>query len=530
LVYSGRGDNLRLKFYGLRTGILAQLLFLIIAAMLLVNVTMLNLSQRHLLQCKADAGKLLIRALSLNIGHRLENSTKPLSSVFEDKEIAEQIKGLLSDGGYPHLVLTNSNGDASFTTHPSEEDAGTLLSLSRISIRETEMAVNYRGNAWGVFWLGRQEIAVSGPLMYRGRVIGGAAAGSPLISVYRSLRESERLILLYIILDTMVLGLVGIYLLSRIVVNPIHRLLKITDKYMEGDILPAMPESTSGNEIGSLSRSLNVMLQRLNENKHELKEHISSLEKANTELKLAQNEIIRSEKLASVGRLAAGLAHEIGNPLGIILGYLDLIRKADINEEDKKDFLSRIETEITRINRIIRQLLDFSRPSTGSNVDRNIHDVISDTVNMLRPYPLMEDINIILDLKAKRDMAFSDPSQLQQVFLNILMNSADVLNEGSHAYKDTSKKIVITTENKGDYIEIRFIDNGPGIDDSKIERIFDPFFTTKDPGKGTGLGLYVSYVIIEAQGGKIRAESAKDEGMSIIINLPIHDDPTQGVA
>jgi signal transduction histidine kinase len=299
---------------------------------------------------------------------------------------------------------------------------------------------------------------------------------------------------------------------------------------MAGDILPTIPEATSGNEIGNLSRSLNIMLQRLNQNKQELKEHISSLEKANEELKHAQNEIIRSEKLASVGRLAAGLAHEIGNPLGIILGYLDLIRKADINEEDKKDFLSRIEAEITRINRIIRQLLDFSRPSTGCNEDRSIHDIITDMVNMLRPYPLMEDIKIILDLKAERDMAFSDPSQLQQVFLNIIINAADVLNDSLHTNMDSSKKIIITTENIDDYIKIRFIDNGPGIDGDKIERIFDPFYTTKDPGKGTGLGLYVSYMIIEALGGKIRAESAKGEGMSIVIDLPIHKSQTQGVS
>ena len=445
-----RGDHLRLKFYGLRTGILAQLLFLIIAAMLLVNITMLSLSQRHLLQCKADAGKLLIHALSLNLGQLQENAEKPLSSLF-DKEIQEQTRGLLSDGEYPYLVLTDSNGDAFFSTSLPEEDAGTLLNLSRISIREKVLSVNYRGNTWGVFWLGRQEIAVSGPLVYRGKVIGAAAVCSPLNQIYRSLRESERLVLSYIILDTIVLGLVGIYLLSRMVVNPIHRLLKITDKYMAGDMLPNIPEATSGNEIGNLSRSLNIMLQRLNQNKQELKEHISSLEKANTELKQAQNEIIRSEKLASVGRLAAGLAHEIGNPLGIILGYLDLIRKADIIEEDKRDFLNRIEAEITRINRIIRQLLDFSRPSTGCNEDRSIHDIIADIVNMLRPYPLMEDIEIILDLKAERDMAFSDPDQLQQVFLNIIINAADVLNDNSHTYGGSSKKIMITTENKDNY-------------------------------------------------------------------------------
>jgi two-component system, NtrC family, sensor kinase len=521
LDYSDRGYKLKLKFYGLRTGILAQLLFLIIAAMLLVNVAMLSLSQRHLLQCKADAGKLLIRSLGFNVGHTLKYTETNINTVFKDDNIIKQADDLLSSGGYHGLVLTDLSG-AVFYPAQSSTDISELASLARISLHETEMSTNYRGNTWGVFWLGKKEVIVSGPLTYQGNIIGGAAISSPLDSVYKSLRESERLVLLYIILDTLVLGIVGIYLLSRIVVNPIHRLLKITDRYMAEDMPPAIPED-SGNEIGSLSRSLSIMLQRLDENKQALKGHILSLEKANAELKQAQNEVIRSEKLASVGRLAAGLAHEIGNPLGIILGYLELIKKEDVQEEEKRDFLSRIESEITRINIIIRQLLDFSRPSQMGIEEHSVHNILTDTVNMLRPYPLMEDIHIELDLKAGRDTVCSDSGQLRQVFLNIIMNAADVLNEHACAPSSSSKEIIIATGNNEDHIEIKFTDNGPGIDQDKIERIFDPFFTTKEPGKGTGLGLSVSYMIIESLGGKIRAESIKDKGASIIVNLPIHD-------
>jgi two-component system NtrC family sensor kinase len=265
------------------------------------------------------------------------------------------------------------------------------------------------------------------------------------------------------------------------------------------------------------------MLQRLDENKKELKRHISSLEKANLELKQAQNEIIRSEKLASVGRLAAGIAHEIGNPLGIILGYLELIRKEDVNDEEKGDFLNRVESEITRINVIIRQLLDFSRPSSGNKKENRIHEIIADTINMLNLHPLMDGINLQLDLKAERDTVVSDSSQLQQVFLNIIMNAADVLKDEGHAGNFSSNEILIVTDNITDSIEIRFIDNGPGIEEDRIQRVFDPFYTTKEPGRGTGLGLSVSYMIIEAQEGTIRAESIKGSGTSIIINLPVHN-------
>jgi two-component system NtrC family sensor kinase len=513
---------LRLPFYGLRTGILAQLLFLIIAAMLLVNVAMLNLSQRDLLQSKAEAGKVLIHALGLNIGLHIDTADKDLNDFFLNRKIKKDIDSLLSKGGYPNLLVTDMHGNLSFSTYSSEEDGKVLLSMARISVQEQEISVNYMGSSWGVFWLGKKYIVVSGPLMYRGASIGGATITSSLDPIYKSLRATEKLVLFYIILDTIILALVGIYLLSRIVVNPIHRLLRLTDRYRDEDVLPSIPED-SGNEIGNLSRSLSIMLQRLDENKKELKRHISSLEKANLELKQAQNEIIRSEKLASVGRLAAGIAHEIGNPLGIILGYLELIRKEDVNDEEKGDFLNRVESEITRINVIIRQLLDFSRPSSGNKKENRIHEIIADTINMLNLHPLMEGINLQLDLKAERDTVVSDSSQLQQVFLNIIMNAADVLKDEGHAGNFSSNEILIVTDNITDSIEIRFIDNGPGIEEDRIQRVFDPFYTTKEPGRGTGLGLSVSYMIIEAQEGTIRAESIKGRGTSIIINLPVHN-------
>jgi two-component system, NtrC family, sensor kinase len=497
--------------------------------MLLVNVVMLNLSQRNLLQSKADAGKILINALALDIGHHIDSTNRPLNSLFQDPETGKEIGDLLAKGGYPYMVITDINGNASFSTPLSDEDNKILLNLARISLQETGMSVTYRGNTWGIFWLNNKAIAVSGPLMYRGTPIGGASISSSLDSIYKSLRESQKLVIFYIILDTIVLALVGIYLLSRIVVTPIHRLLKMTEKYREEDILQPMPED-NGNEIGNLSRSLSTMLQKLDENKKELKRHISSLERANIDLKQAQDKVIRSEKLASVGRLAAGIAHEIGNPLGIILGYLELIRKGEITDDEKRDFLNRVESEITRINSIIRQLLDFSRPSTGNNEENRIHEIIADTVNLMNPHPLMEGINIRLDLKAEKDTAFADSNQLQQVFLNIIMNAADVLKDYDPVRNHPSNDILITTDNRGDSIEIRFIDNGPGIEEDRIQHIFDPFYTTKDPGRGTGLGLSVSYMIIESQGGSIRAESVRDKGTSIIINLPVYDSQHQGDA
>jgi two-component system NtrC family sensor kinase len=285
-------------------------------------------------------------------------------------------------------------------------------------------------------------------------------------------------------------------------------------------MVPALPES-SKDEIGDLTRSLSHMLRRLDENKRDLQSHISSLEKANQELRQAQDEIIRSEKLASVGRLAAGIAHEIGNPIGIILGYLDLLNSGDVTEAEKKDFLKRIESEITRVNRIIRQLLDFSRPSSGEPEKTRVHDLVTMTLGMLEPQPMMEGIRTGLELKAQKDTVLADPNQLQQVFLNIIMNAADALTGGKG--EGAPRQLTIRSETIGGSIELRFSDNGPGIPEKELLRIFDPFYTTKEPGKGTGLGLSVCYRIVEGLGGSIRAESKSGEGMTIIVSLPVYD-------
>jgi signal transduction histidine kinase len=321
-------------------------------------------------------------------------------------------------------------------------------------------------------------------------------------------------------LDALILAVVGIYLLSRIVVKPIQRLLKLTAGYKEGDLIPSIAES-SRDEIGRLTRSMNIMLKRLDDNKRELKDHISSLEKANRDLQQAQNEIIRSEKLASVGRLAAGIAHEIGNPIGIILGYLELINKNESTEDEKKDFLNRIQSEITRVNQIIRQLLDFSRPSNGEPEETHIHELIKNTVNILTPQPVMGAIRIDYQLEATSDEIIADPNQLQQVFLNVILNAADSLagKENAEA-KDLGKVLTILSVDAGDAMELRFEDNGSGMSEEELVQMFDPFYTTKEPGEGTGLGLSVCYRIVEGLGGTIRAEGVKGQGTTIIITLP----------
>ncbi len=517
---------MNLPSFGLRAGILAQLIFLIIAAMLLVNVAMLDFYKRDLIKAKVETGKVLIQALGQNT-RRLTEYRQGLSKELElDAGFKRDVSELLSNAGFSGITLVDHNGDPAFTANLSAEKARLSLTLARAAMGGTEPSVTYHGIAWGVLWLDKREMNISSPLLFNGKSLGGITIAASLLPTYRLIRESEKLVLLYIVLDAIILALVGIYLLSRIVVKPIYRLLRMTEGYKDGDMIPPL-QGAPRNEIGDLSRSLSIMLHRLDDNKKELKRHISSLEEANRKLRDAQKEIIRSEKLASVGRLAAGIAHEIGNPIGIILGYLQLLREEHITDQEREDFIKRVETEITRVNRIISQLLDFSRPSSGKKEENGVHELIMDTINMLKPQSVMSKIEVNPQFRASSDRVTADPGQLRQVFLNIILNAADAL-AGDQIKKGQAREINIATDNlENSLIEIRFTDNGPGMDEKELIHIFDPFFTTKEPGRGTGLGLSVCYRIVEEYGGEIMAESAPGKGMTIIVDLPLYRKETE---
>ena len=511
---------MKFPVYSLRTGILAQLTFLIIAAMLLINVVMVKFAERDLTQERLHTGRLLIRAVEQNLGPLLAGKTKKITEADLDFDFRKAVSRMLGDSGFSDILIINQEGNKIFTTdYSSEADEQGLVS-AREALSTGIWSHHFSGTAWSVIWLSKSDVRISAPLSMDGRLLGAIALSGSLLPLYETLRSSQVVILFYILMDTVILVLVGYVLLSRIVVKPIDKLLAMTGAYKDGFMVPALPES-SKDEIGDLTRSLSHMLRRLDENKRDLQSHISSLEKANQELRQAQDEIIRSEKLASVGRLAAGIAHEIGNPIGIILGYLDLLNSGDVTEAEKKDFLNRIESEITRVNRIIRQLLDFSRPSSGEPEKTRVHDMVKVTLSMLEPQPMMEGIRTGLELKAQKDTVLADPNQLQQVFLNIIMNAADALTGGKG--EGTLRQLTIRSERIGGSIELRFSDNGPGIPQKELLRIFDPFYTTKEPGKGTGLGLSVCYRIVEGLGGTIRAESKTGEGMTIIVSLPLYD-------
>jgi signal transduction histidine kinase len=233
-----------------------------------------------------------------------------------------------------------------------------------------------------------------------------------------------------------------------------------------------------------------------------------------------------------VGRLSAGIAHEIGNPIGIVIGYLELLKQEDIAGRERDEYIHRTEAEIERINTIIRQLLEISRPSCSDRTAVSVHQLIRDTAAVLRVQPLIAKIELLLKLAAEDDTVLADSNQLRQVFLNLIINAADAVSvEGG----DTGGKLEIATALETDAdpdtkspaacLKIMFIDDGPGIAEENLDNIFDPFFTTKDPGRGTGLGLSVSFMIVESLGGTLTVTSEAGRGTTMKISLPLYNGP-----
>ena len=512
---------MQIPFYSLRTGILAYLALLIICAMILINIVMVKFSERDLIRARLSNGRLILHTLEQKAGLQTTRSNESWNKLSSNPRFKKDIEKLLNTGGYSGVLIIDRSGNRAFSSGEWGKMEKAAFSLSREALLTKNTLSAFSGHTWGVIWLARERINIAGPLIYEGNILGAAAISASLVPLYQEMRESEKIILFYILLNTMLLVLVGFYLLSRTVVKPIQRLLRVTEQFKEGEPLPSIQDS-SRNEIGRLSRSLTLMLKRLEENKEELRDHISSLEKANLEIKKAQEEIVRSEKLASVGRLAMGVAHEIGNPLGIVLGYLELLREKDLSRAEKRDFLDRIESEITRISQIIRQLLDFSKPTSGKQKQVNIHNIIRETLDMLSPQPMLTHIKINPDFQAAEEITSTDPDQLRQVFLNVIMNAAHaMIRDKDSTEKDFENTLSIKTLDTEGWIELRFEDTGPGISEEDLRHIFDPFYTTKDPGQGSGLGLSVCYMIMERLGGSIRAESTLGQGATIIIKIPL---------
>jgi two-component system, NtrC family, sensor kinase len=345
------------------------------------------------------------------------------------------------------------------------------------------------------------------------------------ISLESLRKKSNEYRLQFIVLTCLLLLLIGVlitFLMRRLVNRPVKRLIQHTDQVAAGN-LDARIYATSRDELGELSVAFNQMTENLNKAREEINQWTISLEQKvderSREIKFMEAQLHRSEKLASLGNLVAGIAHEINNPLTGVLLYASILDQDKRLDPQLKQDLDRIIAETRRCADIVKQLLEFSREAVPHKDAVSINTLLNKVIGLLRHQPSFCDIIIACRYGEKLPDVSVDPNQIQQVFVNLFINACHAMPEGGAIEVGTS------LSGDGNFVRIEIKDNGCGIAEEHLGRIFDPFFTTKT--EGTGLGLSISYGIVENNGGTIEVKSVEGVGSTFTVALPVMGEAKQ---
>jgi len=314
----------------------------------------------------------------------------------------------------------------------------------------------------------------------------------------------------------------------RLVYAPLRDLETGAMRISAGDLDQKIPVR-SDDELGQLASSFNAMTVALKESQRELREWNRTLEhkveERTRELRKAEAEAVRGEKLASVGLLAAGVAHELNNPLTGILTFSSLIRKKMPDGSADAEDMDLVIKETKRSAAIIRRLLDFAREKAPEKKFADLNRLIEDTVRIIEQPAHLQDIKIELDLDRDLPQIWIDANMIEQVIMNMLVNAQQAIEKEGSITVRTRRTPQPRSPEPGarpvSMVEISIVDTGCGIPEANLKRIFDPFFSSKEVGKGTGLGLSVSHGIVKAHGGMIEVESAVGEGSTFRVYLPL---------
>jgi signal transduction histidine kinase len=272
--------------------------------------------------------------------------------------------------------------------------------------------------------------------------------------------------------------------------------------------------------IGRVAPAINRLEQRLADEHAQVRAQIAELEKANEDLRTAREHAARSDRLASVGRLAAGVAHEVGNPMTALIGFLSILRGRLASGRDPGDYLDRIEREANRVDRILRDLLALARPPNRLAPVDLLRSALQAS-GVVRAQPSWTGAAVQVDVPAGFPSATGDEHYVVQVFVNLLVNAA----------KAGAGKIRIAARETQDVLAVEVSDDGRGLPAEKMDRLFEPFFTTSSPGEGTGLGLALCHATMERFGGSIVARPGEGgRGASFLLRFRRWTEVAEGAA
>ncbi len=345
------------------------------------------------------------------------------------------------------------------------------------------------------------------------------------MSLMESALQDVRTQVAWFTLLIVILITAGTVVFFHLVVNrPIRKLFRGTERVAAGD-LDTHIETHTKDELGQLAGAFNRMTDGLKSARGELTSWSDTLEQKvvekTAELGRVQRHVVQIEKMASLGKLSATVAHELNNPLAGILNYARLSERelTDLDcgataHEDLRRFLSFIQKESSRCGDIVRNLLLFARPSGGEFAPAHLAEIVDRSVMLVRHHLDMHDIDLQVDLPEGDDELVCDPAQVQQALVALLINAVEAMGA------NTDRRLTIHAEVTNETMKIRVTDTGVGIAETTLPLVFEPFFSTKEKESGVGLGLAVVYGIVHRHGGRIEVESKLGRGTSFIISLP----------
>jgi hypothetical protein len=399
----------------------------------------------------------------------------------------------------------------------------------------------------------RRELLASLGILFGGVTLLLGIALSLVLPFFRSPGEATAFILVIVAVDLVIVLTFGGWALKKNLLEPVNKLVRGVKQIADGDYRHRL-ELPNGLELRSITESVNSMADRLIAGQEVLAENVRSLDETNVMLIEARNEVIQAARLASVGTLAAGIAHEVGNPLTAIIGYADVaLRRIEAGQGDP-ELLESIRSEAQRIDGIVRGLLDFARPQPDEIAPVQVNEVVEGVRELLENQGRLGQIEHSWSLDDTCPPVLMDPRHLEQVLVNLLLNASDAVKnvdepkievavwceEGPAANplrrrgddppgvnymhrRRVARAFAVETLGTLDtahrVVVVAVSDNGPGLPSADETHVFDPFFTTKEPGKGTGLGLFISARLVSGMGGRIDLENTPD-GARFEVRLP----------
>jgi two-component system, NtrC family, sensor kinase len=424
----------------------------------------------------------------------------------KDNEIVDMVKETVYHDekykGQGMGVATIFQGGVRIATNVMTEDnkraIGTILS------KEVYDRVIVEGRDWvgRAFVVKDWYITTYTPIFNMDKKLIGVLYTGILEAKYRDIKWQ----MIWINVGITVYGMLIAFIISLRLGNPIIERIKILKKATQAIASGNLDYKLSPDKISGF----NMLDQAFNNMAKSLKNHNDQLQKMNEHL-------AKTEKLRALGEMAAGVAHEINNPLGGILLYSSIILEDIPEDSPLRDNIQKIIYQTNRCKEIVQSLLDFARTPTDEMVPLQINQVIDTSLKLVRDQSMFHGIEIESRFAGNIPEVMGDRSRLEEVFLNLFINAADAMKGGG--------KLTIKTElNTNNSIRISISDTGKGISEESISHIFEPFFTTKEPGQGTGLGLSIVYGIIEKHNGTIDAVCKQDQGTTFVICLPVHKD------